>query len=359
MKNCRLPLAAAVVAAGCLTLAACQPSANGAGAASQPVASSASPSATAAGAGLAAVPASPTASAPGTPADVVTSRYALQPMPAGTAWLGREADGRLQARIEMYGLTPGSSHQVSVDGPDGPVTWFPLLTADASGRADAVLASSGHPGLLPPLSRLVIRLGDAGGDPAGEPIAETGVLPAFLPASAAPGTGLALHAVTVTAGRVRLGSPAGHATISYDAAARTLTVTVTASGLTPGPHAAHIHLGSCRSQGPVLDMLPDFTADVFGNITHQSRTARDVASAPGPGTYLNLHQGGMAQILAGGVPTLSFRPMLCADLASGAAAGTGRGRGGTPDMTMPGRAGTGGSAAPVAPSSPAPGPTHY
>lgn len=31
MKNFRLPLAAAVVVAGCLTLAACQPAANGPG----------------------------------------------------------------------------------------------------------------------------------------------------------------------------------------------------------------------------------------------------------------------------------------------------------------------------------------
>jgi hypothetical protein len=358
MKNYRLPLAVAAGAA-CLALAACQPAVTGA--AGQPGASSAAPATMAAGAGAAAGQASPAPSAPGAAASTVTSRYALQPMPAGTAWVGREADGRLRARIEMYGLTPGSSHQVSIDGPAGPVTWFPLLTADASGQADAVLASAGRPGLLPAGSRLVIRLGDGGGDPAaGEPIADTGELPAIPPpAAAVPGTGFALQAVTVTAGGASLGSPAGHATISYNAAARTVTVTVTASGLTPGPHAAHIHLGSCRSQGPVKYMLPDFTADASGSITDQSRTAAGVPSAPGPGTYLNLHQGGMAQILAGGVPTLSFRPMLCTDLAgTAAAASTGYGRG-APDMTMPGGAGTGGSPAPAAPSSPAPQPTHY
>ncbi len=354
MKNRRLPLAFAAGAA-CLALAACQSAVTVA--AGQPAASSAGPATAAAGGGSAAGTASPAASGSGAAASAVTGRYALQPMPAGTAWIGRGPDGRLQARIEMYGLTPGSSHQVSIDSPAGPITWFSPLTADASGRADAVLASAGQPGQLPPGSRLVIRLGVASGDPVtGEPVAETGTLPAVPP----PGTGFALQAVTVTAGGASLGRPAGHATISYNAAARTLTVTVTASGLTPGPHAAHIHLGSCRSQGPVQNMLPDFTADASGDITGQSRVAASVTSAPGPGTYLNLHQGGMAQILAGGVPTLSFRPMLCADLAgAAAAAATGYGRGGAPDMTMPaGVAGTGGPA-PVMPSSPAPEPTHY
>jgi hypothetical protein len=39
---------------------------------------------------------------------------------------------------------------------------------------------------------------------------------------------------------------------------------VTASGLTLGTHAAHIHVGSCASQGPVQYMLMDFTANGAG-----------------------------------------------------------------------------------------------
>ena len=110
--------------------------------------------------------------------------------------------------------------------------------------------------------------------------------------------------------------------ITFDAAAQTLTVVVTASGLTPGPHAAHIHLGSCQNQGPVKYMLPDFEADAHGDINGQARVIHGVASVPGPGSwYLNLHQGGMSQILADGAPTLAFRPMLCTDITSFAAAG--------------------------------------
>jgi len=133
---------------------------------------------------------------------------------------------------------------------------------------------------------------------------------------------MTLRAVTVGENGASFGTPAGSAAISYNPAAQTLSVTVTASGLTPGPHAAHIHLGSCQNQGPVRYMLADFTADSDGNITGQTRTVTGVTASPGPGAYLNLHQGGMNQILAGGQPTLSFRPMLCTDITSVAVTGT-------------------------------------
>jgi hypothetical protein len=69
--------------------------------------------------------------------------------------------------------------------------------------------------------------------------------------------------------------------------------------------------------------MTDFTADAAGNIVNQTRVVTGVASVPGPGNwYLNLHQGGMNQILANGAPTLSFRPMLCADITSFAMTGT-------------------------------------
>jgi CHRD domain-containing protein len=241
-------------------------------------------------------------------------RYILQSMPAGTVWLGRGADGHLQARVDVFGLTPGSSHQVSIDGPAGHPVQFPVLTANSAGQADTTLTSVDRVARLPHASRFVIRLGDAAGDPlAAEPIAESSV----LPARPGPGAVFSFHAVTFDTNGVSLGQPAGRATITYDASAGTLAVTVTASGLNPGPHAAHIHLGSCQDQGAVKYMLADFVADANGDIINQTRVVTGVTSVPGPGNwYLNLHQGGMNQILANGVPTLSFRPMLCTDITS-------------------------------------------
>jgi hypothetical protein len=89
---------------------------------------------------------------------------------------------------------------------------------------------------------------------------------------------------------------------------------VTAAGLTPGMHAAHIHIGSCQAQGPVQYMLMDFVANSHGTIDHETRTVTGVTTpVPATGWYLNLHQGN-SNILAGGQPTIFFRPLLCANV---------------------------------------------
>jgi hypothetical protein len=247
--------------------------------------------------------------------------YLLGPMPAGTVSLSRAGQGQLRAHVRVFGLTPGSSHTVAIDGLGGAgraAAQFPALTAGATGQVDATLTSAGRVTSLPPFSRFVIRLGSDGSTGsdgsalAAEPIAESGVLPEH-PGS----TTSAVHAVTADTGGTVTGQPRGQAALSYDAAAQTLTITVSASGLNPGPHAAHIHLGSCASQGPVKYMLPDFIADSRGDIGQQTRVVTGVPSVPGPGNwYLNLHMGGMNQILANGAPTLSFRPLLCTNVTS-------------------------------------------
>lgn len=60
--------------------------------------------------------------------------------------------------------------------------------------------------------------------------------------------------------------PQSSATLTYDPAKITLTVTVTACGLVAGSqHAAHIHADSCTSQGPVIYALSDLTASTTGS----------------------------------------------------------------------------------------------
>ena len=132
------------------------------------------------------------------------------------------------------------------------------------------------------------------------------------------GSGNGSHALHAYEAGFPQGSLQGHATLVYDPAAQTITVTLTASGVSPGPHAAHIHVGSCQSQGPVQYMLMDFTADANGNITDQTRTLTGITSVMlNGGWYLNLHQGNSNNILSNGQPTIYFRPLDCANISHG------------------------------------------
>ena len=234
-------------------------------------------------------------------------------MPAGTVTFGRGSHGHLTVHADMFGLTPGSSHNVNLVIPGRSRTIrFSTLTANGVGQADSTLHSN-FTGHLPRGSRLMIRMGVQGGRAAKEPIAGTRRLsrPGRRPHR--------LIAVDVSPAGISYGAPRGRATISYNAYRHTLTVTVNASGVTPGPHAAHIHLGSCLSQGPVTHMLRNLMANRHGRIVDTVRVFTNVTTPiPASGWYLNIHQGNSGDILSNGQPTIFFRPLICADISTDA-----------------------------------------
>jgi Cu/Zn superoxide dismutase len=244
------------------------------------------------------------------PAVTAVKQLTLKPMPYGTVTFSRGHGGDLTVTPDMAGLTPGSAHAVQIVRPGGasPVS-FSTLTANPVGQARATLRST-YTGGIPNGSRLVIRNGTTRGGVPGEPIAETAAR------SGTPTSTETLTAVEVSSTGVSYGPLQGTATIAYNPDARTLTVVVNASGLTPGPHAAHIHTGSCQSQGPVKFMLMDFLANAQGKVVNQTRTVSDVkTSIPRSGWYLNLHQGTHTNILtSNGMPTIFFRPLLCSNI---------------------------------------------
>jgi Cu/Zn superoxide dismutase len=243
-----------------------------------------------------------------TPVTPSVTQLRLQAMPQGTVTFVWAPDGQLTLQVNAFGFTPGSSHVVELVSPQGTaITQFSPLTANGAGQAQATLYST-DTASVPDGSRLVILLDGQNGAIASEPIAQT-------PPIAAGQMSYQLQAVEVGPTGTSYGTPQGWATVAYDPDAGTITVTLTASGLTPGAHAAHIHIGSCASQGPVQYMLMDFTANSQGQITHEVRTVTGVTTpVPATGWYLNLHQGDMNNILANGQPTLNFRPLLCANL---------------------------------------------
>jgi CHRD domain len=232
----------------------------------------------------------------------------LRAMPRGTVRLGR-SHHHLTAHVVMYGLTPGSSHGVrlAIPGRSRAIRFSPL-TANGVGQANSVLRSH-YTGRLPRVSRLVIRMGVRRGRIGRQPIAVTRLLRHWRHLAHR------LIAVEVSSRGVSYGTPRGRAAISYNARRHTLTVIVHATGITPGPHAAHIHQGSCRSQGPVLYMLPDLVANRHGTIARAVRVFKNVTKPiPARGWYLNIHQGNSKDILSGGSPTILFRPLLCRDI---------------------------------------------
>jgi hypothetical protein len=161
----------------------------------------------------------------------------------------------------------------------------------------------------------VIRLGVSTSDAnrnavAAEAIAETGALSGNIDDSRQ----LRLNGVDVNASGQDQGRLAGTATVSYDSSARTLTVSLNATGLTPGAHTAQIGSGSCQSQGSTLYTPMDFQADSDGNIVSETRTVTGITSVPASGAwYLDLHEGGSGSITMNGAPALGFRPVLCAN----------------------------------------------
>jgi hypothetical protein len=243
-----------------------------------------------------------------TPAGASDVHLQLQPMPQGSADLVWNSANQLTAELNVSGLTPGSSHGVELTAPDGAViTEFGTLTANGVGQAQSTLTSTDTTPIAPG-SHLVILLDDQMGAIASQPIAQT-------PAIASGQMSYQLEGVEVGPTGISYGTPQGSATVAYNAQAKTITVTLTASGLTPGAHAAHIHIGSCQSQGPVQYMLMDFTANSKGEILNEVRTVTGVTSPiPASGWYLNLHQGNSNNILANGQPTVNFRPLLCANI---------------------------------------------
>ena len=248
--------------------------------------------------------------APGTrghaAARTVTLHLAPAPMPQGQLVL--RTDG---VKLTGYGFTPGSHHEVSMSLPRSEVP-VGTLTANAVGWVNWSASLST---VKSALARHGVRMDASGATSAsvqldilnagqGTPvIAQT---PAITSLGRYP-----VHAVEPGRGVIKPGS----ATIVYNPGAKTISVTVNATGLTPGAHAAHIHVGSCQQQGAVLYMLKDFTANSRGVISNETRTATGVNAVElSGGWYLNLHQGNSNNILSNGQPTINFRPLECANI---------------------------------------------
>jgi hypothetical protein len=106
--------------------------------------------------------------------------------------------------------------------------------------------------------------------------------------------------------------------LTYDGKSRSLKVRISAHGFVPGTtHAAHIHLGSCQKQGPVIYALPDLVAGPAGKISATATLSGVPSAPPASGWYVNIHLGNSGNTLVKNKPKLAFRPLLCGNIGGG------------------------------------------
>ena len=256
-------------------------------------------------------PVSAPASPPARPPIAVT----LSSQPSGTATFSWNPQTKnVSVRLQMAGLTPGSSHamhihQGSCTAQGAVLVAFPDVPADEHGVIDATVT-----GLQPSPAGLaagtLLNIHLASGAELGDP-GSLGYTPISC-ANIAPGA-----STTVTMAPLPQPGqhPQGSATLTYNPAKKTLSVTVNASGLLAGSvHAVDIHSGSCESQGPVKYPLSDLTASPTGAAA-ATTLFEDVDEAPpASGWYLNVHLGSTSQIERNGQPALAFNPIMCGNI---------------------------------------------
>jgi hypothetical protein len=242
---------------------------------------------------------------------IAASPTPLASMPSGTLTVHRTASHGLAITIHGFGFTPGSAHEVALSTFQCAATTggsgVHVVHANASGQLQAGFHVAQRQARgAESLSLLLGTRGARGGGVNPNKVIACVNIPQPLQGSVQ----VPLKSKLGWGSRL-----SGSFTVTYDRAAQTLTVDISARGFVPGTtHAAHIHQGTCQAQGPVVYMLPDLVADGSGDI-HTTRTVTGVTTPPpASGWYLNIHLGDSNHILSGGNPTLAFQPLLCANV---------------------------------------------
>lgn len=233
----------------------------------------------------------------------------LKHAPTGTVSLNWDHTTKmLTVQVMMTGLAPNSTHPNHIhEGSCGSMgkILYPLtkLVADAHGVAQATTKINLPQGI--PAKGLALHVHNGPGD----------MLAAqFLPIACSdiinPDTSLRSNqAVQLTfQAPMNVASENASGVTHLSLSGQTLTVRVEMSGLQPGSlHAAHIHSGSCTSQGPVIYPLETVKANAEGKAT-VTTTIQHVTAIPATGWYVNVHRSTDLSTQTG------FDPIACGDV---------------------------------------------
>lgn len=248
-----------------------------------------------------------------TPTTMTTGTSAMATLkhtPNGTATLNWDHTTKmLTVQVMLNGLAPNSTHPAHIHegscASQGKVL-YPLsnLVADAHGVAQATTKISLPDGL--PAKGLYLHVHNGPGlSPADQ----------FLPIACGDIVNHDTSLRSSQAVQLNLQSAPGSSqsegasgTTRLTLTGHTLKVVMDMSGLQPGTqHAAHIHSGSCASQGPVLYPLQTIKADASGKAT-VTTTIQNVTSIPSTGWFVNVHRSTDLSTQTG------FDPIACGDV---------------------------------------------
>lgn len=236
---------------------------------------------------------SPSASASPTVGSTTTAVAHLTHQPTGTADLSWDPGSKtLTVKIALTGLAPNSTHPAHIHsgtcatGGTAIYPFNPDLAADAKGNVTTTQTFQNVTGGIPSNGWFINVHNAPGGD-----IYEKMDIACADIHNPDPDTSVAesVH-VDFARGYGPSQNSSGETTLAIRNGNQ-LLVTITMTGLEPtSVHKAHIHSGSCQSQGGVVYPLTDVTADTAGNAT-STTTIANVSSIPTSGWYVNVHRG--------------------------------------------------------------------
>ncbi len=254
-----------------------------------------------------------------------TATATLRHQPVGNANLKWDPnDHMLTAQLTMTGLAPNSVHPVHIN--EGSCASSASASASGTGTPTAsralyplVNATSDAHGVLNTTSKVSV--------PAGIPAKNW-----YLAVYNGPGLSTAAQATPIACGdivnhdvstksaqsvQVPLSAPTNASSQNASGTAHltlnghTLTVQVTLEGLAPKTeHMAHIHSGTCASQGAVVYPLTTLKADASGKAV-STTTIQNVITIPASGWYVNVHDSNDLSTQTG------FDPIACGDVTAG------------------------------------------
>ena len=221
-----------------------------------------------------------------------------RPMPAGTVSFGRAATAASRCTRTCSGSRPARRTR-----------WISAVPAGPGSSGSARSPPAARPGRRHPAQRL--RRPRAARQPPGDPHGN-GERPRRDRADRRtrrlrhPGRRpRRLIAVEVSPGGVSYGTPRGRATISYNAARQTLTVTVTPAGSRPGRTRPTFTWAAARARARSSTCCATWSpAAGAGSSTPSGCSLTSPRRYPAHGWYLNIHQGNSGNILSNGQPTI-------------------------------------------------------